>query len=156
MRYLLILILCISFPITVIADRDIESIMEIAQAYREQRINTGPFGVREEVRKHLFTKGNIIFPDATNLPTIEDANKKWVNAKLLKVNRPPQSSGKLAYVEIAILIDENGEVVDTYIIESSNDNYNAAAEANARSWKFKPASVDEQIRKTVWIIPFIF
>ncbi|HSH87777.1 MAG TPA: TonB family protein [Methylophilus sp.] len=156
MRYISILILSLSFISASSAERDIDSITEIAQAYREQKINAGPFGVREEVRKHLFTKGHIIFPDATNLPTSEDINKKWVNAKLLKIAKPTLSIGKSAYVEVAILIDESGSVADTYIIESSNDHLNAAAETAVRTWKFKPASVEDQTRKAVWIIPFIF
>jgi TonB family protein len=139
-----------------VAERDYDSIMEVAQAYRERRINVGSFGVREEVRKYLFTKGNIIFPDATNLPRSGDIYKKWVDAKLLKFDRPPISVGKLGYVEIAILIDESGSVSDTYVIESSNDKLNQMADTSVRTWKFRPGLLDGKTSKTVWIIPFTF
>lgn len=144
------------FSSAAVAERDYDSIMEVAQAYRERRINTGSFGVREEMRKHLFTKGSIIFPDATNLPTAIDAYKEWVDAKLLRIDQFPLSVGKLGYVEIAILIDENGLVNDTYIIESSNDQLNQLAEKSVRAWKFRPGLLDGKTSKTVWIIPFTF
>jgi TonB family protein len=154
MQNILILIIAFSFTSIAMAERDEESIREVAQAYREQRINTGSFGVRQEVRANLLAQGHTFFPDATNLPTLDDVHKKWTNAKLLKAWPLIPKRGVLGHVEVAILIDENGKVIDTYIIESTDEKFNASAETAVRSWEFKPALLDDKASKTVWIIPF--
>jgi TonB family protein len=160
----LIIALFVSLSITGIchAERDLVSIKAIAKANREKLLEPASASDSEERRRQLFADAQIIFPDATNLPTIDDVRRAWVGPKPLKLLRPyypreMMAKGTQGDVEIAYLIDEEGLVVDTFIIESSDEGFNKSLQFNVlHFWRFTPATIDGRPCKSVGIAPIKF
>jgi TonB family protein len=144
------------------AERDLVSIKAIAKANKEKRLESASANDSEERRRQLFVDAQIIFPDATNLPTIDDVRKAWVGPKPLKLRRPNypremMAKGIQGDVEIAYLIDEKGLVIDTFIIESSDEGFNKSLQFNVlHFWRFTPATIDGLPCKSVGIAPITF
>lgn len=141
------------------AERDLVSIKAIVKAIREKQLEPASESDSEEMRMQL---AQMIFPDATNLPTIDDVKKVWVGPKPLKLLRPNYPREMMAKavqgdVEIAYLIDEKGLVIDTFIIESSDEGFNKSLQFNVlHFWRFTPATIDGRPCKSVGFAPIKF
>jgi len=141
------------------AERDLASIKAIVKAIREKQFEPDSESGSEERRRQL---AQIIFPEATNLPTIDDVKKVWVGPKPLKLTRPNypremMAKGIQGDVEIAYLIDEKGLVIDTFIIESSDEGFNKSLQFNVlHFWRFTPATIDGRPCKSVGFAPIEF
>lgn len=103
----------------------------------------------------------LLFPNATNFPTNDDLEKDWKSPRIISATTalyprhliyPPQEG----LVEVAVLIDEEGNAADTLIIKSTNNEFNDAAVQTVRKWKFKPSLLDNKPYKSVVNIPVEF
>jgi TonB family protein len=109
----------------------------------------------------LFEQQKKRFPNATNLPGPEDAQKELKQVRMISTGfvvypaelKKARQEGR---VTVALLIDENGDVVDTSIVDSTNNKLNRAAILNMRSWKFSPMFLDNVPFKTVVVAPMEF
>jgi TonB family protein len=109
----------------------------------------------------LFEQQKKRFPNATNLPGPEDAQKELKQVRMISTGsvvypaelRKARQEGR---VTVALLIDENGDVVDTSVVDSTNNKLNRAAILSMRSWKFSPMFLDNVPFKTVVIAPMAF
>jgi TonB family protein len=114
-----------------------------------------------EKRILFFEKQRKSFPNATNLPGPEDAQKELKKVRRISVGsvvypaelRRTRQEG---LVTVALLIGENGDVVDTSIVESTNSKLNRSAILSMRSWKFSPMFLDNVPFKSVVIVPMAF
>jgi len=124
---------------------------------KKQDINFGS----DAQRILAFEKQRARFPNATNLPGPEDAQKELKPVRQLSVGsvvypaelRKARQEGR---VKVALLIGENGDVVDTSIVESTNNNLNQAAILSMQDWKFSPMFLDNIPFKSVVIAPLEF
>ena len=158
MRYIIFFIISISISSQAIAERDIGSARAIANEYKEwyeNRLITAP---TVEQLHDYFEVAQAIFPNTLNLPVQEDAKKQWTPPKLTvgkQVKFPNELRFYLpAELDVAILIDENGSPIDTFVINSSNEKFNDLVISNIRSWQFKAALLDGHPSKSVLLVPF--
>jgi hypothetical protein len=140
--------------------QEIERIRALVNDYKEwyqHRLIEKP--TVEELQDH-FEVGQAVFPNTINLPAIADAKRKWTPPKYTK-GKPPNFPRELIFqlpadLDIAILIDEGGNPIDTFIINSSNEKFNDSVISALRSWQFKPALLDDLPCKSVLIAPIHF
>jgi len=59
-------------------------------------------------------------------------------------------------VIVAVVVDENGDVIDAYIHYSDNPIFNEAALEAAKKMKFKPGRLKDKPVKVRVLIPFVF
>lgn len=161
MPFILILFLIFSIAGTANAGHDIEKIKKVVNDYRETYPQITMEKPSVEELEMLFDIAQLAFPNATNLPSVEDAKKEWIPPKFTKSKNPSVIRAlrfkKLpADIQPAILIDESGSVVDAFIIASTNEELNDYALSVVRSWQFKPASIDNTPRKSVIFEPMHF
>lgn len=142
------------------AGRDIESARAIANEYKEWYQNKLITAPTVEQLQDYFEVAQAIFPNTSNLPVIEDAKKQWTHPKLTNGKQVKFSSELRFYLpaelDVAILIDENGSPIDTFVINSSNEKFNDLVISTLRSWQFKPALLDNHPSKSVFLVPFHF
>lgn len=108
-----------------------------------------------------FEKQRERFPKAINLPGPEDVQKELKPVRVLSagpVVYPAElrKAGQEGRVKVALLISENGDVVDTAVVESTNNNLNQVAILSMQSWKFSPMLLDNIPFKSVVIAPLEF
>lgn len=103
----------------------------------------------------------LLFPNATNFPSNDDLEKDWKSPRIISATTalyprhliyPPQEG----LVEVAVLIDEEGNAADALIIKSTNQEFNDAAVQTVRKWKFKPSLLNNKPYKSVVNIPIEF
>lgn len=116
---------------------------------------------QEEKLKKVFEEYKKLFPIATNLPNTEEAKKEFKPPKIISSSTPtyPDSlrrRGVEGEVYVALLKDEQGKVIDTFIVQSSNKNLNEAAVQSVMSWQFSSALVSDIPKKSVVIAPITF
>lgn len=137
MPYIFFLILSIPISFQAMAERDIESARAIANEYREWYQNKLITAPTVEQLQDYFEVAQAIFPNTSNLPVIEDAKKQWTHPKLTngkQVKFPSELRFCLpAELDVAILIDENGSPIDTFVINSSNEKFNDLIISTIRS-----------------------
>jgi TonB family protein len=158
-KSLCLLVWIITFFATNLANagQDIEKVREIANEYKEWYQNRLIEIPTVEELQDYFEVSQAIFPNSPNLPTIGDAKKQWTHPKFTKgktIKYPSELRVYLpAEVDVAILIDESGAPIDTFIINSSNERFNDSVISAVRSWQFKPALIDHLPCKSVFLVP---
>jgi TonB family protein len=102
-----------------------------------------------------------MFPNATNFGGLLDTKKALIQAKTISDSYIfyPENlklSGQVGRVDVAILIDETGSVIDSRIFKTENRNLNESALITVEKWKFKPAFLDGSPYKYVQIVSVNF
>lgn len=155
-----IIIIIVAFMAPGFAKAEAELIFDKVQ-FDETSVDYDKKINQSEKLAKLFESNKKTFPNATNLPDLEEANKKYISPKMLSVSAPVYSrelrrSGQEGRVEVILLISETGDVIDALIYKSTNNNLNEAAIQSAQSWKFSPASLNDVFRQSVVIAPIRF
>jgi len=109
----------------------------------------------------FFDSQNKMFPNAANLPSSKDSDKQWTAPKLIRAESAIypdhlKQLKKVGIVHVAILIGENGKVIDTKIENSNNPEFNEAAILTVKKWDFSSALLDNFPSQSVLVLPIEF
>lgn len=115
----------------------------------------------KEYKEKLFTSFKNHFPQAINLPGLEDVNKSFVSPRMTNSGTPsyPESlirDGVTGTVFVALLIGENGLVIDTKIVKTTNEALNDSAIQSTKVIRFTPALLNNKPCRAVVIAPISF
>ncbi|HXF48930.1 MAG TPA: energy transducer TonB [Verrucomicrobiae bacterium] len=119
---------------------------------RELEVINAPFADDAEV------KINAVDISTPGPDSFIDVDEEPVLIRQMKPAYPPLAYQNRieGWVKMRILVDEDGQVLDVLIVESSNEIFNEEAVAAVKQWNFKPAILNKKPVKFWYNAPIVF